>query len=137
MANEWVEDIDSTIFTLIKINMPEKIKSKYPSIKYTKEDSSSIEAKFPTVKIAVVGMTERGNDLENTSINAIDITFQIDVLSNKNRVETKEIIFAIVDILKMFHFNIRPSMPIPSKEGDIYRYTMRAQRIIGAGDILF
>lgn len=132
---DWSQDLDSTIFTMVKINFPKTLKDKYPNIRFTSADIVGTPASFPTVKIKVTGMVERGQDLANTTINAVDTTVQVDVLTNTSQSDADRIIGEILSIFKAMRFNIT-AMPIASQEGDVFRSIMRCNRIIGNGDIL-
>lgn len=133
--SSWVADLDSTIFTFLKVKFPTILKAKYPNIKFSNEDILRTEAKFPYVKIKIVSMDERGRDLQNNGINAVNVVLQVDVISNNRQRDANEIIYAILDTVKSMRFNI-DSLPTEIQEGDIYRSTMRASRVLGSGDIL-
>lgn len=131
--NEWIEDLDSTIFTLLKINMPSVIQEKYPNMRYTTVNNNKLPSQFPTVRVQVVDAPERGRDLDNMTVNAVYMTIQVDVLSNKSKSESKEIAFAIQRTLKNLSFEVKT--PISTEEGDIYRYIVRASRSFANGDV--
>lgn len=133
--SDWSQDVDSMVFSLIKARFSTKLKTKYPNIRFTNQDSSGSSAKFPTVKIKLTTMNERGQDLENTSINAVDAIFQVDVMTNISQSEANEVMTELLSLFKALRFNIS-TIPILSKEGDIYRSTMRCRRIIGSNDLL-
>lgn len=126
--------IDSTVYTRVKNYIKTKDKSLKDS-NFTSEDASVSLARFPLVKIKVVSMAERGADLSGDSINAVDVTFQIDVLTNESQSKADTLMQYAMEGMKKLRFQVN-SMPIASKEDDIYRSVMRCRRIVGSGDTL-
>lgn len=136
MAN-WVTDLDNVILAMVKNKFPSDKKTKYglTSTSFTSKDISPTEAKFPKIKIKIVGLKEVGMDLDNVTINAVDATVQVDVVTNVKQSDADAIMGEIMDVFKGMRFNI-PTMPISTQEDDIFRSTMRVRRIIGSGDKL-
>lgn len=132
---EWVEDLESTIFTIIKSNFPQRLKNKYPKIEFTNKEQTDKKANFPTVLVTVLPMVERGQDLKGDSINAVLLTVQIDVSTNTTKKEAQEIAYAVISILKTKYFNVI-ALPNATIDGDICRSVSRARRIIGSGDTI-
>lgn len=130
----WYMDLEDVVATMIEYNSSE-LKSKYPNIRFTTEDAERREASFPTVRMKVIGMPERGRDLENQTVNGVTLTIQVDVTSNKNKQEAKDIAFTIMEKFKALHFNVA-SMPLHTQQGDVYRYISRVSRLVAQGDKL-
>lgn len=134
-VNDWVFNIESNIFTIISTVAKRKLGTKYPNINFTTTDlPSSTTTKFPCVYLHELQGAERGNDLENISINAVDYYMQVEVITNKSPQEVKDVMSVLTDIFKQLHFNINP-MPYFQNETTTYRSIMRVSRLICDGDI--
>lgn len=131
----WTSEISSIVFTRIKVEVLKSLKSKYPNIYFTNSDRAQTNPKFPTVYINEIGSTERGEDLEGTSINAVMATFQIDVTDNQSQNRASEVMSKIVGIMKSMRFSVI-AMPEFQNTESTYRSTARFRRMIGQGDIL-
>ena len=131
----WVSDLESTIFTMIKAKFPAKLKNKYPNIYFTISNRTDTEPKFPTVYIHEMPGSEQGQDLAGTSINAVLAAYQIDILTNTSQREAKEVMSAVMEIMKGMAFTVI-SMPEFQNTDEVYGSTARFRRMIGANDIL-
>ena len=131
----WISNIESMILTRVKVGVEEKIKTKYPNILFTASDRYQGDARFPTVVIRDLGSSERGNDLENTHINAYQCTIQVDVIDNESQNRAKEVSRYVVDEMKKMSFSM-VSAPAPDNKSDTYRVVARFRREIGWDDIL-
>lgn len=129
---DWAMDLDNIIYSIIRAKTQNTLKSKYPDVKFTSEDLSDTPAKFPTIKIKAVSIVERGQDLINQDINAVDLTIQIDVFA-KSSTDANDVMSFILKEFKNLRFNVT-SLPIATKEIDVYRSIMRVGRIVGSGD---
>ena len=134
---EWIMLIPSVVFTRIKNDFSEELKTEY---KMTDQNFSAIDdnnksAVFPFVYVHALPATEVGADLEGTHVNAGNFTFQIDVYDNRSQNKARSVMSEIVRIMKSMRFNIS-SMPEFSVSNGIHRCTIRAKRIIGSGDII-
>lgn len=78
---------------------------------------------------------EKAQDLEGISVNAVQETFQVDVITNTNQSDANKVMAVIADEFKRMCFWIT-AMPEFSGDNGTYRSTMRVRRIISATDIL-
>lgn len=85
----WTSDISSIVFTRVKVQFSSTIKAKYPDLYFTNSDKTQTTSKFPTVYVHEVGSSEQGQDLDNTGINAVLSTFQIDVTDSQSQARHK------------------------------------------------
>lgn len=131
----WTSDISSMVFTRIKSEGTNKLKTRYPDINFTASDRASTNPKFPTVLVQELGSSERGQDLDGTDVNAVLCTFQIDVFHNKKQTYTKDVMDEIVNIMKKMRFSV-VAMPEFQNTDSTYRCVMRCRRMIGVNDIL-
>lgn len=130
--------LESKIYTIIKTKVNKAMKSKYPNISFANEPTSDTPS-FPNVFIQQLQPVETGQDIENSSINALIDTEQIQVTTNTSKAEAKEVAWACIDALKSIRYNVvgMPLYSIQVKENTrIHTYTLRASRVIGSGDLL-
>lgn len=137
MGVEWVSLLRSIIFSRIKNEFSNKLKTKYKmtSNNFSTVGSSDTPAVFPFVYVQMLPALEQGNDLKGTSINAGLFTFQIDVTDNKSQGGSNEVAFEILRIMKNMGFEVT-AMPSFVDTKDTHRSTARYRRYIGAGDKL-
>ena len=137
MTSIWIMLIPSQVFTRIKTEFSEKIKTKYSmtSENFSTTDSQNKKAVFPFVYINLLPASETGNDLAGDTINGGIFTFQIDVYDNKTQARAREVMTEVVRIMKSMRFLVN-QMPSFDDTEDVKRMTTRFQRIIGSGDIL-
>lgn len=131
----WTSDIESMVFTRVKAKGNNALKSAYPNINFTTSDRVKTEPKFPTVYVHEVGSVEQGMDLENTQINSILTTFQIDVTDNKKQQNARDVMKEILKIMKSMRFTVI-AMPQFQNTDDVYRQTARFRRAIDWNDTL-
>lgn len=132
--NTWIFDLQDIIFDTIQNDVEDELLGKYPDLFFTTTDINEKDPSFPTVVVREVGGVERGMTLENDGINAILYTMQVDVYSNTREQDAKRVMKSVVECLKKLQFTII-AMP-EFNNTDVYRCTLRAQRMIGANDIL-
>lgn len=113
----------------------EKLQKKYPNINFTTSDKVSTKAKFPTVYIQKLQGKPVGRTLEDTKVNGITATFQIDVTTNTNQTDADNVADAIADIMISINFDMIGE-PFPDDSTDVYRNVSRWQRTIGYNDKL-
>lgn len=134
--NLWVFDLENTIFSYVKTKIMSQLKSKYPDIFVTNADWTTFKAVFPTVYIHELSGIEQGMDINGQSINAVLTSFQIEVVTNTNQRDAKNIIAIVADIFKELRFTITAMPEFSNPEQGTYRSIMRLRRVIGANDSL-
>lgn len=90
---------------------------------------------FPTIYIHEMPGLERGADLEGTSVNAVQETIQVDVITNTKQSDAKGIMAILADAFKQMRFQIT-AMPEFKMTVRKFRSVARFRRIIGANDRL-
>lgn len=130
----WTSDIESMVFTRVKAKGNNALKSKYPNIYFTTNDKVQKQPQFPTVYLHEVGSVEQGMDLENTEINAVLNTIQVDVTDNESQGRAKEVMSNIVKTMKSMGYTVI-SLPQFQNTDNVYRQTARFRRMIGKGDL--
>lgn len=134
----WVIDAETTVFSRAKGIIVSTLKSVYPDIDVTESDCANEEAKFPTVYIHALQPYERGNDLENDGINAVDLTYQVEVYVTKaqNLEVARKVSSVVVNAFKSMRFNATmPEIQTNTPTGTL-RSIMRFSRILGSNETI-
>ena len=137
MLADWTDRISSVVFTRIKNEFSNTLKTKYKmtSSNFSTVGSSDTPAVFPFVYVQLLPSAEQGQDLEGTTINAGLFTFQIEVTDNQTQARAKDVMSEIKRIMKSMRFTVQPTPDIQDTK-DTHRAIMRCNRIIGSCDIL-
>lgn len=137
ISNQWVFDIQTTIYSRINAICTAKLKSKYPDITVTMDSHKTTSAKYPSVYVHFLQPAEVGKDLDGQSVNAIYLTCQIEVVVTQSQGMTvaKEVSGLILDIMKEMRFNA--TMPEFQDTDSAYRTVSRYARTIGNKETLF
>lgn len=146
MSAIWTADISSIVFTRVMNNFSPALKTKYKMQKLTagglttwRNFSTSMVSMsnpiFPYITIVEQAGQERGQDLENLTVNAALIMFQVDVIDNAKESNAKECMGEVFRIMKTMRFNGK-LMPAPNSKPQEYRVTARFERLMGSGDAL-
>lgn len=134
MDNMWAYDIEMSVYSIVKAIAKPKLIEKYPKIYFTQKSKSTKTPTFPTVYIHLLPPTEEGKTIDGQSINALSVTFQVDVITNKDESEARYVMSVVSEVFKKLRFGIKG---FPSLEfGDTNKSTARFQRIIGANEKL-
>lgn len=132
----WFSDITSIVFTRVKAIVNKKLKTKYPDINFTTSSVASTDPKFPTVYVKRMQGAERGQDLEGTQVNAMLVTFQVEVTDNVSDTRAQEVADSVCEVMKSMRFQILGE-PFPDNtQRGVFRNVARYQRAIGYNDVL-
>ena len=135
--SDWYMMIPFMVFTRLKQNFSQTIKDTYnmTDSNFSTVGSSDTPAVFPFVYFDALPASEKGRDLQGTSVNGALFGFQIDVYSNKTQSEARKVMTEVTRIMKTMGFELNP---IPSFEDtkDVHRMTARFRRNIDANDKL-
>lgn len=137
MSSTWIMQLSSIVFTRVKTEFSEKIKTKLKMTNnnFSTTDSQNKKAVFPFVYINLLPAVEQGMDLEGIDINGGLFTFQIDVYDNQTQARAREVMGEVVRIMKAMRFEIT-AMPSFESSDDTERITARFRRLIGALDTI-
>lgn len=110
-GNQWVFDLEINIFSNVATIAKPKLKKKYKSMNFdtaftTVEKNLDKDPVFPTIYIHEMPGLERGADLEGTSVNAVQETIQVDVITNTKQSDAKGIMAILADAFKQMRFQI-------------------------------
>ena len=131
----WTNDIESIVYTRIKIALSGKLKTKYKDLSFTNTDIVPQNPKFPTVYIHELNGYEKANDLENEEIHAVESSFQIEVTDNVSQARAKEVMNEVVKVMKKMKFS-GTNMPEFQNIDGYFRNVFRCRRTIGKDDVL-
>lgn len=127
--------LESQVITRIKTQFSQKLKDRYPNLKFTNSDRADTVPKFPTVYIHEMSGAETGANTEGNTINAVWTSFQIEVTTNTNQLEAKEVMNEVLRIMKKMRFQVI-SMPEFRNTNSVYRSVARFRRMIADKDFL-
>lgn len=135
--SDWTDRISSIVFTRIKNEFSNTLKTKYKmtSSNFSTVGSSDTQAVFPFVYIQLLPSTEQGQDIEGNEINAGLFTFQIEVTDNQSQTRAKDVMSEVKRIMKSMRFTVQTTPDIQDTK-DTHRAIMRCNRRIGSNDIL-
>lgn len=133
----WINDIETTVFSRVKIEGTVAFKKKFPQITYTADNATSDDAVFPTVFVQELAGSETGSDLNGNSINGVISTFQIDVSDNQDngKQNCKEVMSKVIESMKSMRYEVITT-PIYRKSNNLWIGSARFRRTIGFNDIL-
>ena len=102
----WVADRQTTIYSRVKAIITSKLKKKYSSLYVTEDNATPTTAQFPTVYITFVGASERGQTLNGTTINAVEMTVEVHIKTTKAQglVVNREVAWEVVEAFKTMGF---------------------------------
>ena len=131
----WFSRITNIVLTRVKAIVGKKLNTKYPDIDFTTSASSSTTPKFPTVYIKRMQGAERGQDLDGSTVNAMLVTFQVEIADNISETRAQEVADNVCAVMKSMRFQILGE-PVTDSRGNIHRNIARYQRVVGYGDTL-
>lgn len=134
-AVTWTSELGARIFTIVKTSLIDKgIMERYPTLQFVSPDKQYIPSEFPTVWIREIQSIEMGNDIDNTTINAVSENIQVDVISRERQISRKIMSEVVVEFKKL-RFNVN-TLPL-SREDELKAYcSARFNRTIGYNDAL-
>ena len=139
MSNtNWIFALLPKVFTKVKTEFSQTIKDKYSMTakNFSTEDAMNVKPVFPFVWIQQISCQEVGNDIDNTDINAVNVTFQIETYDSDSASKAKECMTEAMRIMKSMRFNVLPDSLISTKDDGLHRVVMRFSRIIAYNDII-
>ena len=130
----WYEQIEPNVLTYVKYSVEELgYRPRFTSVlDKTVVDDNGVPKKLPTVYIHMLQPAEVGNDLDNTEINGVLATIEIQIFSN-NYNESQSLRTITLDCMKKLRFNV-PMLPVTTNQGDYFLTIARYRRVIGGGD---
>lgn len=134
----WNMTIPSMVFTRIKTQFPDKIKTKYNMTdkNFSSVSSNNKSAVFPFVYVSMLAPVEMGQTIDGLDVHGGMFTFQIDVVDNQSQQRAREVMGEVQNIMKSMRFSLTAMPSFEDTTGDVHRSTARFRRVIGALDTL-
>lgn len=132
---EWYSNIESTVFTVVQYNLKTKRDAPYPNLKCTTVNANETPSEFPTLYLHELNPLEASQDLENTEINMILHSVEIQVFSNKSEAEVRNIMAAAIKEMKKMRYSVT-LFPDPTTKNKISVAVARFRRAIAKDDTL-
>lgn len=132
----WFKDIENRLLSRVKAVLRAKYDATYKDLAVTTKRAIYEPTALPTVYFHF-NVEERGNDLENTGINAVQMTIQVKVYVSASQGigVAEELSYQVMQTLKEASFNV--TMPgLETSEGDTIVLISNYRRVIGANDII-
>ena len=134
----WVTDRQTTIYSRVNAILLSKLKEKYKDLNVTMDNATPQNPKFPSVYITFLGAGERGQTLDGTSINAVEMTSEVHIKTSKAQglLANREVADDVVEAFKTMGFSATmPNIPTSNFDG-VYESVSRFSRIIGQDDVI-
>lgn len=132
----WVADRQTTIYSRVNALLQSKLKKKYSSLYITQDNATPTNTQLPTVYIAFIGASERGQTIDGTTINAVSMTVEAHVKtsSEQGALVNNDIAWEVVEAFKSLRFTATTPPMATSNFDGVYESVSRFSRIIGQGD---
>lgn len=133
MDDLWYTQLESKVFSQIEYMLKNREDAPFPNLTCTSVNENPNEADFPCLFLHELDPVERGNDLDNATVNAVMHTIEVQVWTNEGQTSCKNIINSAVLELKRLRYNII-MLPAVKTSSGISWGVCRARRIVGAND---
>ena len=132
----WTSDIQSIVFTRIKIEVTKILKNTYPDMFFTTSSKTLKQPQFPTVYVKRMQGSERGQTLDGESVNAILSTFQIEVTDDVSENRAQDVADIVCEIMKSMRYEMIGEPFLDDSDEKVFRNIARYRRIVGGNDVL-
>ena len=134
--NDWAYTIESKIYTIVKTRLLNALSSTYPKLLVTQQRKLNDEPCFPTVYIQMLNSPEIGSDLDNLTINAMLISFEVQITVSKEQGLSvlRKIQAAVTDNFKLLRFNVVARGEFTRETNDTYTSISRFRRVVGGNE---
>ena len=130
----WFAELSGLILTHFKTRLKKLIPDgQFRKLKITTSNSDIAPTELPTIWLEEVSSMETGENLDNTSINAVIETIQVTVFYNGQMKDVKKLMNASVLAMKQMRFGAIMT-PIYTTTHEMKTGVARFRRLIGEGD---
>ena len=142
MSSFWASDIETEIFTIVKIRALNQLRERYTDsfsdLNFTMDNTQNIKPIFPMIYLHFQPSSEIGQDLDGTTINGIKCTVDCEITVNEEDGMSfaRFISGVMVGEFKKLRFRVNSLPEFKGDSPDTKRQIFRATRIIGASDTL-
>lgn len=134
----WVADRQTTIYSRVNALLRSKLGKKYKNLNVTMDNTTPTETQLPTVYVAFLATGERGQTIDGTTINAVNMVVEVHVKTSNDQgvLANSDIAWEVVEAFKTLRFTATmPPMATGNLDG-VYESVSRFQRVIGQGDVM-
>lgn len=129
------DEIESKVFTRIQYYLKNN-PGKYPDINCTTRNSNTVPTTFPTMYLHELPSAEVGNTLDNTEVQAVMSTIEVQVFVNTTEQDAKKIMVTITTEMKNMGYSVT-AFPIVTTSNNVSTGVARYRRIVGLNDAIF
>ena len=136
MSSKWIDDRINAMYSHVRSRTLSGLKSKYPDLNFTEDDTSNTKAKFPTVYM-FFDWVSRQDTLDGGAINAVYMTCRtkVSVTKSQGNNVAREVNAKVRDELGALGF-IASGGNLPLQSGDVKEMVSNYQRVVGYDDPL-
>ena len=133
----WVEEMNGTIYSLIRGKTKKDISADYPDVFYTNDNENMSTTKFPCIYIHPIGTTETDTDMESSEINSAIFTQEVQITFNSDyEVDDLYTVLGLISrVFKALKFQMVTNSTPYSNNG-LKSISARYRRTIANGDKL-
>lgn len=136
---DWVYSIESKIYTIVKTRLEKALKTTYPKLLVTQQQKLNDDTNLPSVYIKMLDSPEIGSDLDNLTVNAMLVTFEVHTTiaksgTNNGMSGLRKVASAVLDNFKKLRFNMVMRGEIAKETTDTFTMISRFRRVIGANE---
>ena len=137
--NDWTFDVESKIYTIVKTRLIKSWSSTYPNLLITQEQKLNNEVQLPSLFIKMLDSPEIGSDLDNLTVNAMLVTFEVKITiakdgTNNGLTGLRKLSASVLDNFKKLRFNTVTRGEITRETSDTYTLIARFRRVIGGNE---
>ena len=137
--NDWTFDVESKIYTIVKTRLTKSWSSTYPKLLITQEQKLNNEVQLPSIFIKMLDSPEIGSDLDNLTVNAMLVTFEVKITiakdgTNNGLTGLRKLSASVLDNFKQLRFNTVTRGEITRETSDTYTLIARFRRVIGGNE---
>lgn len=130
--DNWYSEIENKVLTYVKAYMKEE----YPDIDVTSKAYDVYPTEFPALYLHELSPVEVGQDLDNTTVNAVLSTIEIQVFTDGTETDCRGIMTDAISLMKKLRYNV-VTFPDVLTNNNIAFAVARFRRVIGSGDALY
>lgn len=129
----WFAELGGLILTHYKARLKKLIPDQFKKLKITNSNSDIAPTELPAIWLEEVSSMETGENLDNTSINAVMETIQVTIYHNGQMKDVKKLMNASVLAMKQMRFGAVMT-PIYTTTHEMKTGVARFRRLIGESD---
>jgi len=136
---DWVYSIESKIYTIVKTRLEKSLLTTYPNLLVTQQQKLNDNTNLPSVYIKMLDSPEIGSDLENVTVNAMMVTFEVHTTIAKSGTNNgmgglRKLASAVLENFKKLRFNMVTKGELTKETSDTYTMISRFRRVIGGNE---